>query len=185
LCAPKRVSPKQNMTEEDPSICEQKIYNQIFRSHYGAVTRFVYYKCGDLQQAEDIVQDVFVKLWRLCSTVSFSKVKAYLYRAANNSFLNEKAHEKIVLKHLQSTSPSVDHENPEYLMQMDQFHEKLKQAIAALPQKEREVYLLSRLEKKTYPEIAELLGLGVKAVERRMSKALLILRDILGKELKF
>ena len=132
------------------------------------VTRFIYYKCGDLQQAEDIVQDVFVKLWKLCSTVSFYKVKAYLYRAANNSFLNEKAHEKIVLKHLHKTTPSVDNENPEYLMQMDEFHEKL-----------------SRVEKKTYAEIAEILGLGVKAIERRMSKALLLLREVLGKELKF
>ena len=58
-------------------------------------------------------------------------------------------------------------------------------AIASLPQKEREVYLLSRVEKKTYAEIAEILGLGVKAIERRMSKALLLLREVLGKELKF
>ena len=94
------------MTEEEPSICEQKTYNQIFRDHYEVVTRFIYYKCGDLQQAEDIVQDVFVKLWKLCSTVSFYKVKAYLYRAANNSFLNEKAHEKIVLKHFRLLQPN-------------------------------------------------------------------------------
>jgi len=173
------------MTEEEPSICDQEIYNQIFRSHYETVTRFIYYKCGNLHQAEDIVQNVFVKLWKLCATVSFSKVKAYLYRAANNSFLNEKAHEKIVLKHLKKSGNTVDHENPEYLMQMEEFHQKLKAAIGGLPQKEREVYLLSRVEKKTYPEIAELTGIGVKAVERRMSKALLQLREVLGKELKF
>lgn len=173
------------MTEEEPSICEQKVYDKIFRTHYEAVTRYIYFKCGDLQQAEDIVQNVFVKLWRLCSSVTFSKVKAYLYRAANNSFLNEKEHEKIVLRHLKNVSNPVDHENPEYLIQMNEFHEKLKNAIASLPHKEREVYLLSRMEKKTYVEIAEITGLGVKAIERRMSKALLQLRDVLGKELKF
>ncbi|MCB0373314.1 MAG: RNA polymerase subunit sigma-70, partial [Muricauda sp.] len=54
-----------------------------------------------------------------------------------------------------------------------------------LPQKEREVYLLSRVEKKTYSDIAEITGIGVKAVERRMSKALLQLREVLGTELKF
>jgi len=173
------------MTEQDPSICEQEVYNKIFRTHYEAVTRFVYYKGGDLQQAEDIVQDVFVKLWKLCATVSFSKVKAYLYRAANNSFLNEKAHEKIVLKHLETKGDAVNVENPEYLMQMNEFHEKLKSAIASLPEREREVYLMSRIDKKTYSEIAEITGIGTKAVERRMSKALLQLREALGKELKF
>lgn len=173
------------MTEQDPSICEQKVYNSIFRTHYEAVTRYIYYKCGNLQQAEDIVQDVFVKLWKLCATVSFSKVKAYLYRAAGNSFLNEKAHEKIVLKHLKKKTPAVDIESPEYLMQMEEFHQKLKLAIESLPQKEREVYLLSRVEKKTYSDIAEITGIGVKAVERRMSKALLQLREVLGTELKF
>lgn len=173
------------MTEQEPSICEQKIYDSIFRTHYEGVTRFIYYKCGDLQQAEDIVQDVFVKLWRLCATVSFSKVKAYLYRAAGNSFLNEKAHEKIVLAYAKNKSNPVDQEDPEYLMQMEEFQLKLKEAIEGLPQKEREVFLLSRLEKKTYGEIAELVGIGIKAVERRMSKALLQLRDELGKEFKF
>ncbi|MEC7264750.1 MAG: sigma-70 family RNA polymerase sigma factor, partial [Bacteroidota bacterium] len=89
------------------------------------------------------------------------------------------------LKHLKQANNSIDHESPEYLMELNQFHEKLKNAIASLPQKEREVYLLSRVEKKTYAEIAEITGIGVKAVERRMSRALLGLRDILGKELKF
>ncbi len=173
------------MTEQEPSICEQKVYEKIFRTHYETVTRYIYYKCGDLQQAEDIVQNVFVKLWKLCSSVSFSKVKAYLYRAANNAFINEKEHEKIVLKHLKQSTISIDHESPEYLMEVEQFHEKLKNAIASLPQKEREVYLLSRVEKKTYAEIAEITEIGIKAVERRMSRALLGLRDVLGKELKF
>lgn len=173
------------MTEQEPSICEQKVFNQIFRSHYEALTRYIYFKGGDLQQAEDIVQDVFVKLWKLCATVSFLKVKAYLFRAANNSFLNEKAHQRIVYEHLKKPASSLDNETPEYLMQMEEFHKKLKMAIASLPQKEREVYLLSRIEKKTYAEIAEITGIGIKAIERRMSKALLNLREVLGKELKF
>lgn len=172
------------MAKEEPSICEQRIYNRIFREHYAAVTRFVYYKCGDLQQAEDLVQDVFVKLWKLCASVSFSKVKAYLYRAANNNFFNQKEHEKIVLKHLQRATAPIDSENPEFLFQTQEFHERLKQAIANLPPREREVYLLSRMEEKTYAEIAEITGLGVKAIERRMSRALLQLRAFLGKDLK-
>lgn len=173
------------MSDQEPSICDQDTYDEIFRNHYDSVTRYLYYKCGNLQQAEDIVQNVFIKLWELCATVSFSKVKSYIYRAVNNTFLNEKAHEKVVLKHLKTKDTETDQATPEYLMEMEEFREKLKEAIANLPEKQREVYLLSRMEKKSYLEIADIVGIGVKGVERRISKALIQLREVLGKELKF
>ena len=173
------------MSEQEPSICDQETYDQIFRNHYDTVTRYLYYKCGNLQQAEDIVQNVFVKLWELCASVSFSKVKAYIYRAANNTFLNEKAHEKVVLKHLRTKETETDNSTPEYLLEMEEFRGKLKEAIANLPEKQREVYLLSRMEKKSYLEISQIAGIGVKGVERRISKALLQLREVLGNDLKF
>ncbi len=172
------------MPEKEPSICEEKIYNQLFKKHYEPVTKYIYYKCGSLQQAEDIVQNVFIKLWKLCATVTFSKAKAYIYKACNNLFLNDVAHQKVVLKHQQDIAKSTDYESPDFLIEVDEFREKLKAAINRLSVKEREVFLLSRIEKKTYREIAKLTGLTVKAIERRMSKALLELRDMLGKEIK-
>ncbi|WP_299886094.1 sigma-70 family RNA polymerase sigma factor [uncultured Lacinutrix sp.] len=172
------------MSEKEPSICEEKNYNQLFRKFYEPVTKFIYYKCGDLQQAEDIVQNVFVKLWKLCATITFSKAKSYIYTASNNSFLNEVAHQKVVLKHQKTVSDHADYESPDFLIEIDEFREKLKTAISALAVKEREVFLLSRVENKTYKEIAEITGLTVKAIERRMSKALKELRALLGKEIK-
>ncbi len=172
------------MPEKEPSICEPKNYNQLFRDYYESATKFVYYKCGNLQQAEDIVQNVFIKLWELCATISFYKAKSYIYKACNNSFLNEVAHRKVVLKHQKTIVNRSNIENPEFLIELDEFREKLTAAISDLPIKEREVFLLSRMEKKTYAEIAEIMGLTVKAIERRMSKALLQLREVLGKEIK-
>ena len=172
------------MSEKEPSICEEKNFNQLFHTYYESVTKYIYYKCGDLAQAEDIVQNVFVKLWRLCATVAFAKAKSYIYTACNNLFLNEVAHQKVVLKHRKRHTEDRDNESPEFLIEMEEFNLKLKEAINRLPVKEREVFLLSRIEKKTYKEIAEITMLSVKAVERRMSKALLQLRDELGKEIK-
>jgi len=172
------------MTEEEPSICEQENYNKLFRDLYAPVTKYVYYKCGNLQQAEDIVQSVFIKLWELCATISFYKAKSYVYTAVNNSFLNSVQHHKVVLKYRQGLSEKIEYESPEYLIEVSEFRAKLVKAINELPEKEREVFLLSRAEKKTYSEIAEMTGLTVKAIERRMSKALLLLRNILGKEIK-
>ncbi|MEP0265931.1 sigma-70 family RNA polymerase sigma factor [Dokdonia sp.] len=172
------------MSDKEPSICEEKNYNQLFHKFYEPVTRYIYYKCGSLQQAEDIVQNVFVKLWQLCETIAFAKAKSYIYTACTNMFRNEVAHHKVVLKHKQSKVENTDHESPDFLIEVDEFREKLKTAIANLPDKEREVFLLSRIEKKTYREIAEITSLTVKAIERRMSKALLQLREELGKEIK-
>ena len=57
---------------------------------------------------------------------------------------------------------------------------KLKSAIADLPEKQREVFLLSRIDKKKYSEISEIVGISVKAVEKRMSQALVVLRKKIG-----
>lgn len=173
------------MQEEEPSICLPENYDSIFRKWYGPITNFIYYKCGNLSEAEDIAQNVFLQLWRRCAKVSFSKVKSYLFTSANNSFLNKKAHEKVVLRHLKATPQKVDNDSPEFILETKEFHSKLKAAIGNLPSKERTVFLLSRIENKTYQEIAEIEELTVKAIERRMSKALLLLREQLGKELKF
>lgn len=172
------------MSEKDPSICEEENYNQLFHRYYESVTKYIYYKCGNLQQAEDIVQNVFVKLWQLCATISFSKAKSYIYTACNNLFLNEVAHNKVVLKYKDQTTKQLDVESPDFILETSEFETKLQAAIDTLSSKDREVFLLSRIEKKTYMEIAEIVGVTVKAVERRMSKALLELRSRLGKELK-
>jgi RNA polymerase sigma-70 factor (ECF subfamily) len=172
------------MAEKEPSICEEKNYNELFRKFYEPATKYIYYKCGNLQRAEDIVQNVFIKLWNLCATITFSKAKSYIYTASNNSFLNEVAHEKVVLKHQKTVTENTDHESPDFLIEVEEFRIKLKAAINTLNPKEREVFLMSRVEQKTYREIAEITGLTVKAIERRMSKALKELRAILGKEIK-
>ena len=75
------------MNSETKSVCEQINYEQIFNTHSKTLYNFVYYKCGDKQQAEDIVQDAFIKLWKNCSKVIFEKAKSFLYTVARNLFL--------------------------------------------------------------------------------------------------
>ncbi len=169
------------MPREEKSVCEQKNYEMIFNNHSETLHNFVFYKCGDKQQAEDIVQEAFVKLWRNCTKVIFEKAKSFLYTVANNQFLNEIAHQKVVLKYQQQTTNIVNKETPEYVLEEKEFMDKLQKAISNLPTRQREVFLLSRIDKKTYKEIAEIVGISVKAVEKRMHKALEILRAKVGK----
>lgn len=162
------------------SVCDKVNYEVLFNTHSEAVRNFIYYKCGDLQQAEDIVQDAFIKLWNNCAKVIFEKAKSYLYTISNNAFLNEVAHKKVVLAHQKMANSNTNNETPEFLLEEQEFMIKLKAAIADLPAKQREVFLLSRIDKKKYAEIAEIAGITVKAVEKRMSQALVVLRKQIG-----
>ena len=71
-------------------------------------------------------------------------------------------------------------ESPEFLMLEKEYMEKLKNAISDLSERQREVFLLSRIDKKTYKEIAEMSNVSVKAIEKLMHKALMALREKIG-----
>ena len=168
------------MSEEIKSVCEEKTYEWIYNTHSETLRNFIYYKCGDLQQAEDIVQNAFVKLWNNCSKIIFGKSKSFLYTVAKNEFLNEVAHKKIQLQHQVYLAKESTNITPEFLLEEQEFLAKLKRVIADLPDKQREVFLLSRIDKKKYSEISEIVGVTVKAVEKRMSLALITLRKQIG-----
>lgn len=160
------------------NVCEERTYQALFESLSQAIRNFIYYKGGDLPQAEDITQEAFLRLWKACVSVHPNKAKSYLYTIANNLFLDQIKHQKVVLAFQQKRPSNNIAESPEYLLEEQEFKQQLEQAIAALPENNRVVFLMNRIEKMTYQEIADRLGLSKKAVEKRMSKALLELRKL-------
>ncbi len=163
----------------DKSLCDSKVFEEVYKSNATALRNFVYYKCGDIDVAEDIIQDCFMTVWKKCSTIILQSVKSLLFTMASNAFLNTVKHKKVVLEHqkLNKNINQQTNENPEFLLEEQEFLKKLESAIADLPNKEREVFLLNRIDKKKYREIADLLNISVKTVEKRMSKALKQLRN--------
>lgn len=159
------------------SVCKPEVFESVFNEHAETLRNFMYYKCGDANLAEDFVQESFVKLWKNCAKVVFEKAKSFLFTVANNLFLNDISHKKVVLKYRSEQTRDYTNENPEFLLEEKEFMTKLQNAIAALPEKQREVFLLNRIDKKKYKEIADILGISVKAVEKRMSLALKTLRN--------
>ncbi len=164
------------MPEKVSSVCEEKVYDQLYREHAEKICYYLYYKYGDMEKAQDIVQDSFAKLWINCSKILLGAAKSFLYKIANNASINALVHQKTVLKYQERSQKTYTNESPEFQMEEKEFMHLLNRAISGLKDGQREVFLLNRMENKTYKEIAELLGISVKAVEKRMHLALVILR---------
>jgi RNA polymerase sigma-70 factor (family 1) len=159
------------------NVCEEETFSQIYHDYGKTIWNFLYFKCGDNAQANDLVQDAFIKLWQNCKKVPREKAKSFLYTVSKNMFLNQVAHQKVVLQYAQLQPHKMDTQSPQYLLEEKQYHEKLQNAIANLTEAQRTAFLLNRIEGKKYAEIAEILDISVKAVEKRISYALASLRE--------
>ena len=155
-------------------------FDAIFQLHYERLVKSLYLKNGDLSLSEDIVQTIFIEFWTKRTTLNIeTSIGAYLNKAVNNRWIdhfrkakNIKIKEEEYFKNallLDVSSPETDLLSKENL-------KAIYTKIEALPLKCKVVFKLSRLEKKTYAEIAEDLDISVKTVEFHMSTALRILR---------
>ncbi|MGB5942815.1 MAG: sigma-70 family RNA polymerase sigma factor [Leeuwenhoekiella sp.] len=166
--------------EDENNICNDHVYEAIFTEHYLKLRNYIYYKYGDLARAEDVVQDVFGKVWQNCATIHYNTIKSYLYKAANNSTLNDIRRLKVVRSYAGTPVHSIHFESPDFQLEEKEFMEKLQQSIGQLRPKQREAFLMHRIDKLSYSEIADLLDISVKAVEKRISQALIALKSHLG-----
>ena len=165
------------------TICEERLYERFFKTQAKALRNYLCAKFGSMDLAEDLMQEAFIKLWNNCAKVSPDKAKSYVYTVATNLGISKKRHDQVKFRHqaliVQEYGTSTN-ESPEFLLLQKEFMEKFKIIIASLSERQREVFLLSRVEKKTYKEIAELSGVSVKAIEKLMHKALVKVREALG-----
>ncbi|WP_139958385.1 RNA polymerase sigma factor [Flavicella sediminum] len=161
------------------NLCEEKQFDAFYKKQVNHAFRFIVAKNKDKDEAFDVVQEAFIKIWENCNKFDLSKAKAYLLSTARNIFYNMKKHEKVVRAYEQAAPDDLytSNDTPEGALQEKEFKQKLEETINKLPDIQKEVFLLNRMEGKKYREIAELLDISVKAVEKRMSKALLTLRS--------
>lgn len=160
--------------------CNEGTFSGLFKDLSKPIYNFIFFKCGSEAQAHDLVQEAFIKLWQNCQKVPPTKAKSFLYTVSSNMFLNEIAHKKVVLRHAKMQVSNSNIESPEFLLEEKEFSEKVEVAIANLTEGQRTAFLLNRIDGKKYKEIAEILDISVKAVEKRMSQALAILRKEIG-----
>ncbi len=158
-------------------------FKELFDQYFKQVKNFIYYKLGDVDAAEDIAQECFVKVWENRQKVKPESAKSYLYTIANNLTINQLKRQKVIYKFLSRKSRLEHNENPQFQMEMDEFDRHLQNAIASLSEKQRMVFLMNRIDNLTYAEIADQLGISVKAVEKRMTGALATLRSTITQKI--
>ena len=166
------------MQTEKPSLCDEKIFSSIFKEYADTLHNYLYYKTGNQSLSKDLTQEAFTRLWQKCNSVLFNTAKGYVFKIANNLLLNEYDPQKVVLRFHQKPAVSQTNESPEFLLEEKELKERLETAISALPEKQRVVFLMSRIDKRTYKEIAEILQISKQAVEKRMYNALNALRKV-------
>jgi len=152
----------------------------IFKTYYKPLCRYAYTFLNDADEAEEIVQTVFVIMWDKRVQVEIqSSLKSYLYRTVRNSCLNALKHQKVRREHARYARAGGENSRELVAQQVEagELEQKIQVALLALPDQCRLIFQLSRFEELKYQEISDQLSLSVKTVENQMGKALRLMRE--------
>lgn len=162
-----------------PFTLNEHDFELLFRSHFQGLCHFAKNYVKDFDIAREIVQDAFTGLWEKRAIIDTSRsVQSYLSTTVRNKCLNYLRDNKKFshnLLTLEGLGPETEYVQNDRLAEVE-LEQRISAAIGELPEKCREVFLLSRQENLKYQQIADTLNISVKTVETQMSKALQHLR---------
>lgn len=152
-------------------------FKKLFEEYFEKIKSYIYYKSGDEDLASDISQEVFIKLWEIKDKVDKETVVSLLYSMANNKFISHCRHSKIKLEFAQKENNQHKDYSTEEMFHYEETKKMYENALSCMKEEYRTVFLMSRMEDLKYKEIAERLGISIKTVEKRMSRALSYLKE--------
>ncbi len=156
-------------------------FKELFDRHFDAVRNYIYYRSGDPELATDIAQDTFLKIWEKQVNIERStNIKGLIFKIAHDSFISSFRKSNSENSFKLSLSETVSPQTPEESIQFDELKAKYERSLNMMPEKQRVVFLMSRMDNLKYQEIAEITGISIKAVEKRMKNALAFLKQGLG-----
>ena len=162
-------------------------FDILFKKYFTPLCRYTVQFVKDYSIAEELVQDVFIYFWNQREEIKISKsIASYLFTSARyrsyTHFRNEtsrKENEKIFCEGLENDESAVNDEKDFYEIAV-----VINKAIEELPDKCKEIFVLSREKNLTYKQISEELNISVKTVENQMGIAFKKLRSSLSEKLK-
>lgn len=155
-------------------------FKSIFENHFDAVRNYIYYRCGDKELATDIAQDSFLKLWEKSDKFTMTNPKALLFKISSDIFISKYRRKKTEMNFTLSMKYEAETQTPEDIMKFNELNSSYNKVLKLMPEKQRTVFLMHRLDGMKYAEIATDLKLSQKAIEKRMKLALEFLRKNLN-----
>jgi RNA polymerase sigma-70 factor, ECF subfamily len=162
-----------------PTQLDQVAFEALFKSHFAQLCNFASGYVSDMDAARDICQNVFILLWKNREQINTDQnVRSYLFTSVKNRCLNYiRDQKKYRSRVLDVDIQDIDISFEEIELATDDLEIKIQKSLDALPEKCRQVFIMSRFEEKKYQEIAAALDISIKTVEAHMSRALRSLRE--------
>lgn len=158
---------------------DESVFEQVFKAYFKRLHSYAFTILKDEAVAEEMVQQVFFKLWERTETLSIAgSVAGYLYRAVHNESLNYLKHQQVKRNYHLHIAYSMRNESDHAggKIAAAELEGKLRDALNELPEQCRTIFQMSRFDELKYREIASKLDISVKTVENQMGKALKLLR---------
>jgi len=167
----------------------EKAFEELFRKYFIPLYNYAKFYTENYQVAEDMVQDVFFKIWQSSENITIhTSIKSYLYKSVHNNCIQYLRHLKVVQQHGKSYQVKL-----EEALIMNKFYfetglkklfeteikEMVDDTVDKLPEKTRHIYIMSRKKNKSNKFISKTFNITEKAVEYHITKALYTLRNAL------
>lgn len=161
---------------------KEKLFVDLFNKNYKALCLYAVKFCGDFSEAEDIVQEVFVKFWDVYrEEAGTMSVRSYLYRMVRNACIDLSRTQKYDMVDVNSLADQLEYFfQPE--SEEDSKMDKLLEAIEALPDKCRYVFMAICVNNRKYKDVAEEMHVSLNTIKTQLSRSLRLLRESLNKE---
>ncbi len=154
---------------------DEQAFTDLYDRYWEQLFLSAYKVLRDEETSKDIVQEVFINIWTNVDLGTIDNVKSYFHQTVRYKVLMELRRGKISEKHLK-TLQTLEANSTEDLFNFHALNETIESTIQTLPEKCREVFVLSRMDHLTNKEIADRMNISVRTVETHISKALKVLR---------
>jgi RNA polymerase sigma factor (sigma-70 family) len=156
-----------------------KDFKMIYDAHFDDLRRYLIYRSGDQDLSGDIAQNVFMKVWTKKIEIASGNIKSLLFKMATDEFISHIRRKKVEKEYTKSIDLRLirESDNNDDLLEKKVLFQK---ALNQLPEKQKTALLMNKMQGLTHKEIAEILNLSQKAIEKRIRLAMETLKQNLN-----